>query len=217
MGVYFGKKNEGTPMSNYFRLSLLFNKYTDTLTMKEREQFITLINKCIKNANNDRSYNCDMFSIEKSLLLYEKIKDSNDKVEQHFVKYLFERYPKLSEWEEERKYLDLGSLLIMMKYKVANHGTIAFKQYQQRKNLIDNFKNIQQDLCDRINVGDVISMKDTQCIFNEIFAKYDVYTNSTRSKSLRKYGFKVKNTTKIIDEKHCGVHIILEKPQIDNE
>jgi hypothetical protein len=206
-----------TPMSNAFKLTMLLNRYLDPLTMEERDKFRKLMNRCIENYVRKTGYNVESFNPTAALMLYEKIKDSTDKVEKHFIKYIFERYPYLPEWEEERKYLGLGSLCIMYQYKMAKPGTKKYNQYQQCKKFADNFKNIQRDLCDRISVGDIILMKDNPPMFDEILAKYDIYTKKTKYKSLKKYGFKVKVTKKIINGKRYPAYKILEKPQIDNE
>jgi hypothetical protein len=213
---YGASKYSDTPMSNAFKLTMLLNKYLDPLTMDERDQFRRLMNKCIVNQVSE-GYDSERFNVCNALLLYEKIKNITDKVEKHFIKYLFERYPYLHEWEEERKYLGLGSLYSVYHYKTAKPGTRYYNIYQQTKKLVDNFKNIQRDLCDRINVGDVILMKDNSPMFDEILAKYDIYTKKTNQKSLKTYGFKVSSTSKKIDGKIYFAHKILEKPQIDNE
>jgi hypothetical protein len=213
MGSYKGVGNSGTPMSNVFRLTMLLNKYLDPLTMEERDKFRKLMNKCIVNQVS-KGYNKGCFQPATALRLYEKIKDSTDKVEKHFIKYIFERYPYLHEWEEERKYLGLGSLYTVYGYKTSKPGSIIYDWYQQSKKLTDNFKNIQRDLCDRINVGDVILKKDTMPMFDEILAKYDIYNTHSSKKSLKKYGFRVILTTKTIDGKRYPAHKILEKPQI---
>jgi hypothetical protein len=200
-------------MSNAFRLTMLLNRYLDPLTMDERKQFRKLMNKCVQNSV-ERGYDRECFSICKAFLLYEKIKDSTDKVEKHFIKYIFERYPYLHECEEERKYLGLKSLHTVYAYKTAKPGTEKYYFYQQTKKLVDNFKNIQRDLCGRINVGDVILKKDNSPMFDEIFAKYNIYTNQPAPKSLKKYGFKVKATHKTINGKAYNAYKILEKPQI---
>jgi hypothetical protein len=213
MGSYKGVGNSGTPMSRIFRLTMLLNKYLDPLTMDERDQFRRLMNKCIVNQVSE-GYYAETFNPATALMLYEKIKDSTDKVEKHFIKYLFERYPYLPEWEEERKYLGLKSLHTVYAYKRSKPGSIVYDWYQQSKKLTDNFKNIQRDLCNRINVGDVILRKDNPPMFDEILAKYDIYNTHSSKKSLKKYGFKVKTTSKKINDKVYKAYKILEKPQI---